>query len=116
MACAPNVRGISAGAPYACSRLRRVGETCLWWLVISVAAVGALQIAARLRLIVLPIMLAVVLATFLAPMVQWLKLRLARRTGCDHRAHRRMRAIVTLNRVGHRSTRPGNGVALPMGG
>ena len=56
-------------------RLRRVGEACLWLLVIGAAVVAAAYVAARLRLVVLPIALALVLATFLAPPVGWLKRR-----------------------------------------
>jgi predicted PurR-regulated permease PerM len=54
-------------------RLRAVGELCLWSLVIGATVVAALHVAARLRLVVLPILLAVVLATFLVPPVRWLK-------------------------------------------
>jgi predicted PurR-regulated permease PerM len=57
------------------SRLRRLGETCLWLLVIGVAVAAALQLAARLRLVVLPVMLAIILATFLAPPAAWLRAR-----------------------------------------
>lgn len=46
-------------------RLRRLGETCLWLLVIGAAVYAALRLAAELRLVVLPVLLAVVLATFL---------------------------------------------------
>ena len=44
-----------------------VGEACLWLIVIGAAVVGILWLAARLRLVVLPIGLALVLATLLAP-------------------------------------------------
>lgn len=46
-------------------RLRRVGETCLWLLVIGAAVYAALRLAAELRLVVLPVLLALVLATLL---------------------------------------------------
>ena len=48
-------------------RLRRLGEACLWLLVIFAAVLAALYVASRLRLIVLPVLLAAVLATFLEP-------------------------------------------------
>jgi putative heme transporter len=55
-------------APAAARRLRRLGETCLWLLVVGAALVAALWVAAKLRLVVLPVLLAVVLATFLWPL------------------------------------------------
>jgi putative heme transporter len=54
------------------SILRRVGETCLWLIVIAVVVVGAVELASRLRLVVLSTLLALVLATLLAPAVRWL--------------------------------------------
>jgi putative heme transporter len=52
-----------------------VGEACLWLLIIGVAVVAMLWVAARLRLIVLPIGLALVLATFLTPISGFLQRR-----------------------------------------
>lgn len=46
-------------------RLRRIGETCPWTLII--AAIAIFWVAAQLRIVVLPVGLAVVLATFLWP-------------------------------------------------
>jgi predicted PurR-regulated permease PerM len=54
-------------------RLRRLGEVCLWVLVIGVSLVAALHVASALRLLVLPVLLALVAATFLAPPVAWLR-------------------------------------------
>jgi predicted PurR-regulated permease PerM len=54
-------------------RLRRLGEACLWLLVIAAAVLAVAHVAARLRLVVLPVALALVLATVLAPVVGWLK-------------------------------------------
>jgi putative heme transporter len=54
-------------APPATRRLRRLGETCLWLLVIGAAVIALAIVFARLRIVVLPLLLAVVLATFLAP-------------------------------------------------
>jgi putative heme transporter len=59
----------------AIGRLRRVGEACLWVLVIGAAVAGALWLASRLRLVFLPVFLAVILATLLVPPVEWLKRR-----------------------------------------
>ena len=56
-------------------RLRRVGEAALWTIVIVVAVIGALRLLAELRLVVLPVLLAVVLATFLLPPTRWLTRR-----------------------------------------
>jgi len=56
-------------------RLRRIGEMCLWALVIGAAVVAALWLAARLRLVVLPVLLALLLATMLAPPARELKRR-----------------------------------------
>jgi predicted PurR-regulated permease PerM len=56
-------------------RLRRLGETCLWLLVIGAAVIVVLHVAARLRLVVLPLALAIVLSTFLTPAVAWLRAR-----------------------------------------
>ena len=56
-----------ATPPRAVRRLRRLGETCLWTLVIAAAAIAVFWVAGRLRIVVLPIGLAVVLATFLWP-------------------------------------------------
>lgn len=47
----------------------------MWLIVIGVAVIGALQLLAQLRLVVLPVLLAIVLTTFLTPPVQWLKRR-----------------------------------------
>jgi predicted PurR-regulated permease PerM len=56
-------------------RLRGVGEACLWVLVIGVTVVAAVSVAARLRLVVLPVLLAIVLATLLAPLARRLRER-----------------------------------------
>ena len=55
------------------SRLRRVGELCLWSLAIGAAVVALLYVAARLRLVILPVLLAIILSTFLTPPVRWLE-------------------------------------------
>lgn len=55
------------------ARLRRVGELCLWSLVVGITVVAVVYVAARLRLIVLPVLLAIVLSTFLTPPVRWLE-------------------------------------------
>ena len=55
--------------------LARLGQQCLWGLVIFAAVVVALNVLARLRLVVLPVLLAVVLATVLEPPVRWLRAR-----------------------------------------
>ena len=57
------------------SPLRRIGETCLWLIVIAVVVVGAVRLASMLRLVVLPTFLALILATLLAPPVGWLRRR-----------------------------------------
>jgi predicted PurR-regulated permease PerM len=54
-------------------RLRRLGEACLWLLVIAAAVIAVAHVAARLRLVVLPVALTLVLATVLAPIAGWLK-------------------------------------------
>lgn len=54
-------------------RLRQVGELCLWSLIIAAAVVAVLYVASRLRLVVLPVLLAIVLSTFLTPPVRWLE-------------------------------------------
>lgn len=59
--------------PTSWRRLRRVGEGCLWTLVIGLTVVAAAHVAARLRLVVLPLALALALGTVLAPPVAWLK-------------------------------------------
>jgi putative heme transporter len=56
-------------------RLRRVGEACLWVLVIGVTIVAVLWLASLLRVVVLPVILALVLATFLSPPAQLAKRR-----------------------------------------
>lgn len=56
-------------------RLARLGQQCLWGLVIFAAVVVALNVLARLRLVVLPVLLAVVMATVLEPPVRWLRAR-----------------------------------------
>jgi putative heme transporter len=48
-------------------RLRRLGEACLWLMVLGVALVAVFWVAGQLRVAVLPIGLALVLATFLHP-------------------------------------------------
>ena len=55
------------------TRLRRTGEPFLWLLVIAAGTVAALWLAATLRLVVLPVLLALVLTTLLAAPVGWLK-------------------------------------------
>ena len=54
-------------SPRTWRRLRRLGEACLWLLVIGAVVVAAVEIAARLRLVVVPVLVALLLATFLAP-------------------------------------------------
>jgi putative heme transporter len=54
-------------APDAVRRVRRVGEICLWLLVIAAAVIAAFWVAGRLRVVILPVGLALVLATFLHP-------------------------------------------------
>jgi predicted PurR-regulated permease PerM len=61
------------GQPRSWRRLRRLGEACLWLLVIGATVVAAAHVAAALRLVVLPVALGLVLATILAPAVGWLK-------------------------------------------
>lgn len=56
-----------AAAPDAVRRLQRVGEICLWLLIIAVAVIAAFWAAGRLRVVILPVGLALVLATFLHP-------------------------------------------------
>ena len=46
---------------------------CLWSLVIGAAVLAVLYVASRLRLVVLPALLAIVLSTFLTPPVRWLE-------------------------------------------
>lgn len=65
----------SPGPARSQGRLRRLGETCLWALVIGAAVLALLHVAARLRLVVLPVLLAIVLSTFLVPPTDWLKAR-----------------------------------------
>jgi putative heme transporter len=48
-------------------RLRRVGEVCLWLLIIAAAVIAAFWAAAQLLVVILPVGLALVLATFLHP-------------------------------------------------
>jgi predicted PurR-regulated permease PerM len=55
------------------ARLRRVGELCLWSLVVGAAVLAVLYVASLLRLVVLPVLLAIVLSTFLTPPVRWLE-------------------------------------------
>ena len=57
------------------SRLRRTGEACLWLLVIGITIAAGLWLAARLRLVVLPVLLALVLATLLVPPTAHLRRR-----------------------------------------
>lgn len=56
-------------------RLRRTGEAILWLLVIGVGLVAVFWIAAKLRVAVLPLFLAIVLATFLQPPTAFLRSR-----------------------------------------
>lgn len=56
-------------------RLRRVGEICLWTLIIAATVLAMLWLLAALRLVVLPVLLALVLTTMLAPPAAWLKRR-----------------------------------------
>jgi putative heme transporter len=63
------------GPPDAVRRLRRVGETCLWLLIIGVTIYVVATVAARLRLIALPVLLALVLTTLLAPPTGFLRRR-----------------------------------------
>jgi predicted PurR-regulated permease PerM len=55
--------------------IRRTGEIALWSLIMGLAVVGLLWVMAKLRLVVLPVLLALVLTTFLAPPVHWLRER-----------------------------------------
>lgn len=55
--------------------LRRIGETCLWLILIGVVVVAAVHLASVLRIVVLPVLLALVLATLLAPPAGWLRRR-----------------------------------------
>lgn len=57
----------AAGESRALRRLRRTGEAVLWLLVIGVGLAGVFWLAAKLRVAVLPVFLAIVLATFLQP-------------------------------------------------
>ena len=69
----PSTNGTqSESAPRAVRRLRGVGETCLWLLLIGALLVAALGIAWRLKLVVLPVLLSLILATFLRPPAHWL--------------------------------------------
>lgn len=52
-----------------------MGEVCLWALIIGATVLAALWLLARLRLVVLPVLLALVLTTMLAPPAAWLKRR-----------------------------------------
>jgi predicted PurR-regulated permease PerM len=66
----PRGRGPQAAASRAApirSRLRRIGEACLWLLIILGALLAFIWVASKLRLVVLPVMLALVLTTFLEP-------------------------------------------------
>ena len=66
-------RALPGGEPGSVRRLRRVGEACLWLLLAGAVVLGAMQLAAVLRLAVLPILLALVLATILLPPTRWLR-------------------------------------------
>lgn len=74
---ARDLDGRAAGSPSAAAphRLRRLGESCLWALVIGIALVAALHVASILRLVVLPVLLALVASTFLTAPVSWLRRR-----------------------------------------
>lgn len=61
--------------PAAMRRLRRLGEACLWILVIAATTVAVFWAAAQLRVVVLPTGLALVLCTFLWPPAQRLRRR-----------------------------------------
>lgn len=56
-----------AAPPQALRRLRRLGESCLWILVIAATTIAAFWAAGKLRIVVLPVGLAIVLCTFLWP-------------------------------------------------
>ena len=60
-------------APQALRRLRRLGEACLWTLVIAATVFGLFWLAGRLRVVVLPVALALVLSTFLWPAAKRLR-------------------------------------------
>ncbi|HET8754880.1 MAG TPA: AI-2E family transporter [Solirubrobacteraceae bacterium] len=45
----------------------------MWLLIVGLAVVAAVNLAARLRLVVVPVAIALLFATFLAPPVRWLK-------------------------------------------
>ena len=54
------------------SALREFGEGCAWLIAIGVVVYFGVQLAATLKLVVLPVFLALVLASLLAPAVRWL--------------------------------------------
>jgi putative heme transporter len=59
--------------PQALRRLRRLGEACLWTLVIAATTVAVFWVAGQLRIVTLPIAVAIVLSTFLWPPTQRLR-------------------------------------------
>lgn len=63
----------SGGESRALRRLRRVGEAVAWLLVIGVGLTAVFWVAGTLRVAVLPVFLALVLATFLQPPTAWLR-------------------------------------------
>jgi predicted PurR-regulated permease PerM len=67
----PPARRGAEEPPGSGARLRSAGEKCLWLLVIGATIYAALWLASELRLVVLPVLLALVIATFLAPPVAW---------------------------------------------
>jgi putative heme transporter len=62
-------------APDAVRRMRRLGETCLWLLVIAATLIAFFWAAGKLKVVILPVGLALVLATFLHPPTELLRRR-----------------------------------------
>ena len=58
---------IEDAPPQALRRLRRFGEACLWALVIAATTIAQFWAASQLRIVILPVALAIVLSTFLWP-------------------------------------------------
>ncbi len=61
------VAGDDAAPPSALLRLRRLGEAALWTLVIAAFTIVLFWAAGKLRIVVLPVGLALILCTFLWP-------------------------------------------------
>ncbi|HEU4976536.1 MAG TPA: AI-2E family transporter [Baekduia sp.] len=69
----PSPPTTSDGQPRGLRRFRSVGEACLWLLVVAVVVIGLLNLAWRLKLVVLPVLFALVFSTFLTPPARWLR-------------------------------------------